>query len=74
MAEEVWAELQASDKSAKVFNQRECLTGNEETSYDNINLMVKEYEPFYQLWTTCDLWKQSNHGWLHDEWEKLDGA
>lgn len=35
--------------------------------------MSRDFEPFYQLWTTSDRWKSSHHAWLHDEFEKLDG-
>jgi dynein heavy chain len=55
-----------------MFNNREALTGNEETSYDNITQMTKDYEPFYALWTTTDKWKVMHKSWLNDDFELLD--
>ena len=55
-----------------MYNNREALTGNDETNYDNINLTVKEFEPFYNLWTTTDLWRKSHKSWLNDDFDRLD--
>lgn len=57
-----------------MYNSRESLTGQDETNYDNINAAVKEFEPFYSLWTTTELWRKSHKSWLHDEFDKLDSA
>jgi len=54
---------------AKQYNNREVLTGSDETNYDNITQTVKEFEPFYNLWTTTDLWKKSHHSWLNDSFD-----
>jgi len=71
-AKEVWAKLTWATENAKMYNNREALTGNDETNYDNINLSVKEFEPFYNLWTTTDLWRKSHKSWLNDDFDKLD--
>jgi dynein heavy chain, axonemal len=57
-----------------LYNSRESLTGNDETNYDNITAAVKEFEPFYSLWTTTETWRVSHKSWLNDEFEKLDAA
>ena len=57
-----------------MYNNREMLTGNDETHYDNINQSVKDFEPFFNLWTTTELWRKSHHSWLYDEFDKLDSA
>lgn len=73
-AKEIQAKLQWSVDNAKVYNNREALTGNDETNYDNINLAVKEFEPYYNLWTTTEVWMKSHKSWLFDEFDKLDAA
>jgi len=55
-----------------VFNNRETLTGNQETNYDHINQLKKDFEAFYLLWTNTELWKKSHKSWLYDEFEKID--
>jgi hypothetical protein len=73
-AKEVWGKLQWANEQAKVYNNREALTGNDDTNYDNINASVKEFEPFYSLWTTTDLWRKSHTSWLNDDFDKLDAT
>jgi dynein heavy chain len=50
------------------------LTGQDETNYDNITATVKEFEPFFNLWTTTDLWRKSHNSWLNDGFELIDPA
>ena len=73
-AKEIQAKLQWAVDNAKIYNNREALTGNDETNYDNINLAVKEFEPYYNLWTTTEVWMKSHKSWLNDEFDKLDAA
>lgn len=73
-AKEVWAKLQWSIESAKMYNNREALTGGDETNYDNIQIMVKEFEPLYNLWTTTDVWRKSHKSWLSDPFDQCDSA
>lgn len=73
-AKEVWAKLQWSVENAKMYNNREALTGGDETNYDNIQIMVKEFEPLYSLWTTTDVWRKSHKSWLADPFDQLDSA
>lgn len=57
-----------------MYNNRESLTGGDETNYDNINLAVKEFEPYYNLWTTTETWRKSHKSWLNDDFSKLDAV
>jgi hypothetical protein len=57
-----------------MYNNREALTSGEETNYDNITTMVKEFEPLYNMWTTTDLWRKSHKSWLHDAFDQLDSG
>lgn len=34
--------------------------------------MIKEYQPYYNLWTTVDNWRKSYKSWLYDEFAILD--
>ena len=34
--------------------------------------MIKEYQPYYNLWTTVDNWKKSYQSWMNDEFSQLD--
>ena len=43
-------------EQAKLFNNREVLFGEEQTEYLKLQATIKEFEPFYQLWTNADDW------------------
>jgi hypothetical protein len=57
---------------AKLFNNRQMLTGLDPTDYSKIGLEEKSFLPFFNLWTTVDNWKNSHKSWLHDPFEDLD--
>jgi dynein heavy chain len=48
------------------------LTGLPDTDYSQISIMVKEFQPYYNLWTTVDNWRKSHKSWLYDEFAVLD--
>ena len=70
----VQTEISKAVEDSKIFNNRETLTGNDETNYDNISQMFKDFEPFFLLWTNTELWKKSHKSWLYDEFDKIDPA
>lgn len=73
-ARETKAKLDNAVETAKLYNNREILTGSDETNYDNITATVKEFEPYFNLWTTTDLWKKSHHSWLNDSFDQLNAV
>ena len=36
--------------------------------------MLNDFTPFYELWTTTDLWKAQMSTWMSDDFEKIDPA
>ena len=34
--------------------------------------MIKDFQPYSNLWLTTRLWHKSNNSWLNDPWEKLN--
>jgi len=63
-----------ANEQAKVFNNREILTAQPDSDYTNIGLMMKEYQPYFNLWTTVDNWRKSHKSWLYDEFAELDAG
>ena len=64
--------MKKAHEKSKKFTNREKLMGLNETDYSNLQILTKEYEPFYNLWTTTDDWFQFHKQWLNDPWENLD--
>ena len=72
MTRSIQARLMNANEQAKTFNNREMLTGLPDTDYSQIALMVKEFQPYYNLWTTVDNWKKSHKSWMYDELALMD--
>lgn len=71
---ELQSRLQAALAKAKTFNHREVLVEAADTDYTDLGNMNKEFQPYYNMWTTIDLWRKSHKSWLEDGFEELDAA
>lgn len=74
MTRSIHARLMNANEQAKIFNNREMLTGLPDTDYSQIGLMIKDFQPYYNLWTTVDNWKKSYKSWMYDDFSLLDAA
>ena len=50
------------------------LFGQEQTNYDKISAMVKEFTPYSNLWTTAEKWNKSYQIWLKDPFNTVDAV
>ena len=64
--------MQDSLQKAKKFANRERLMALNETDYSYLTQLAKEYEPYYNLWTTADDWFKNHHLWLTQPWSELN--
>lgn len=60
------------EKRTSLFNQREVLFGKEATDYERLSSVVKEFEPYANLWQTADTWRRSQKDWLDGSLLALD--
>nr|KAG5711096.1 hypothetical protein BaRGS_004740 [Batillaria attramentaria] len=51
---------------AITYNARERIFNMPVTNYDRINKMMKEFEPFRNLWVGTSDWLRWYDGWMHD--------
>ena len=51
--------LKEIDKKAKQFNQREALFNRQMTDYSDVNRVIKNFEPYGNLWSTSLDWVRS---------------
>jgi hypothetical protein len=51
--------LKEIDKKAKQFNQREALFNRQMTDYSDVNRVIKNFEPYGNLWSTSFDWVRS---------------
>ena len=64
--------MQDAHQKAKKFANRERLMALNETDYSYLTQLSKEYEPYYNLWTTADDWFKNHHLWLTQPWSELN--
>jgi len=72
LAAEVNENLRKSQEQAKTFNHHESLFGVDITDYSKINQLVKEFQPYSNLWITANEWFHNIDKWMHCQWESLN--
>ena len=74
MVSQIYDKIKEFIQKAKVFNNREYLTGNPTTDYTQLDTLKKDFEPYYELWSTTNTWFNNHEKWLNGKWEELDAV
>jgi dynein heavy chain, axonemal len=61
-------------EEAKSFNQKESLFEKDPTDYTKIHLILKDFNPYFQMWTIADNWYTNNESWLSTPWREVDAV
>lgn len=72
MVDDIELKLTECLDTARMYNQREFLVGKEQRDYSALAQMVKDFQPFSNLWKTLRTWNTRSQAWMSDPWEKLD--
>lgn len=65
-------QLKDCQNMAQTYNSRERLFGLPITNYDRLQNLVKEFQPFEDLWTTTSNWLRWHESWLNDPLTSID--
>ncbi|KAM4613811.1 dynein axonemal heavy chain 1 [Polymixia lowei] len=65
-------QLKESQTMAQTYNNRERLLGIPVTNYDRLLKLLKDFQPFTDLWTTTSDWLHWHERWLHDPLSVID--
>ncbi|XP_066453022.1 dynein axonemal heavy chain 1 isoform X2 [Eleutherodactylus coqui] len=68
----VHKQLTESQQLAQLYNSRERLFGLPVTNYDKLLRLVKEFQPFRDLWTTVSDWMRWYESWMNDPLSTID--
>ncbi|XP_042305771.1 dynein axonemal heavy chain 1 isoform X2 [Sceloporus undulatus] len=71
-ARRIRKQLKDSQQMALLYNNRERIFGTPVTNYDKLNRMVKDFQPFYDLWTTASDWLRWAESWMNDPLSAID--
>ncbi|KAI5937324.1 Dynein heavy chain 1, axonemal [Manis javanica] len=65
-------QLKDCQQLAALYNNRERIFGLPTTSYDRLTQMVKEFQPYLDLWTTASDWLRWSESWMNDPLSAID--
>uniref|UniRef100_A0A8C5T8B7 Dynein axonemal heavy chain 1 n=1 Tax=Malurus cyaneus samueli TaxID=2593467 RepID=A0A8C5T8B7_9PASS len=71
-ARDVRKQLKELQDLAALYNNRERLFGIRVTDYSVLSKMLKEFQPYYDLWTTVSDWIKWNESWMNDSLLKIE--
>lgn len=60
------------NEAARKFNSREQLFGIEMTDYSKIQSLIKDFQPYSNLWLNTHNWFVLSESWLHGLFSELD--
>eukprot|EP00794_Sanderia_malayensis_P012733 gene12733-14038_t len=65
-------QLKECQQSAILYNSRERLFGMPITNYDKLTKLIKDFEPFKNLWLTTSDWLKWHDSWMNDPINAID--
>jgi len=63
---------EANEMAKKINNRESLVTKDEPTDYSSIPQMIKDFKPYYDLWTWVETYRKSHHSWCNDPFDELD--
>lgn len=51
---------------------REALFERETTDYSRLNSMIKDFQPYVNLWVNANKWFVGVKSWVNDPWDQVD--
>ncbi|KAM3838092.1 dynein axonemal heavy chain 1-like [Diretmus argenteus] len=65
-------QLKETQTMAQTYNNRERLFGIPITNYDRLQKIIKDFQPFSDLWATTSDWLRCHKSWLNDPLSIID--
>ncbi|KAG9260637.1 dynein heavy chain 1, axonemal [Astyanax mexicanus] len=65
-------QLKESQAMAQVYNNRERLFSIPVTNYDRLQKLIRDFQPFQDLWLTTSDWLRWHDGWLNNPLSTID--
>ncbi|KAG5868936.1 Dynein heavy chain 1, partial [Gonioctena quinquepunctata] len=68
----VWKTIKEAREQGQLLNQRQKLFGVPVVPFDNLNKLVKEFEPYKNLWGTASDWQRAYEIWMDNPILNID--
>nr|XP_001915928.3 dynein heavy chain 1, axonemal isoform X2 [Equus caballus] len=65
-------QLKDCQQLAMLYNNRERIFGLPITNYEKLSRMVKDFQPYLDLWTTASDWLRWSESWMNDPLSAID--
>ncbi|XP_037386166.1 dynein axonemal heavy chain 1 isoform X5 [Talpa occidentalis] len=65
-------QLKDCQQLALLYNNRERIFGLPITNYDKLSRMVRDFQPYLDLWTTASDWLRWSESWMNDPLSAID--
>ncbi|XP_052132921.1 dynein axonemal heavy chain 1, partial [Frankliniella occidentalis] len=69
----IWKLMKEAQEQGVVLNRRQKLFDLPVTPYDDLNRLVKEFQPYRDLWITASEWVQAHEIWVDNPLANVDG-
>ncbi len=69
---ETMAILNNLQEQSRKFNSREMLFGIEQTDYSRLQQIIKDFTPYYTLWSIVNRWYTDIKVWMNDQFQTID--
>ncbi|KAF7272031.1 hypothetical protein GWI33_015147, partial [Rhynchophorus ferrugineus] len=67
-----WKAMKEAQEFGQLLNQRQKLFGAPIVPFDNLNKLIKEFEPYKNLWTTASDWLRAYEMWMDNPILNID--
>jgi dynein heavy chain len=71
--DQIHSKLDELTAKARIFNGNELLFNLPSTDYRHVQKITKNFEPYYQLWSTTSDWVKNVESWRNDSFLELNG-
>ena len=65
-------ELKELVEKSRKFNSRESLFGRDQSDYSKMGAMIKEFDPYLNMWRIVHNWSKGVMDWNYGEWETVN--
>lgn len=72
MCAEVTAKLQTLNESSRKFNSREILFNLDQTDYQRLQEVIKQFTPYNTLWSIVHRWYTDIDVWMDNPFNTID--
>ncbi|KAK3917290.1 Dynein heavy chain 1, axonemal [Frankliniella fusca] len=69
----IWKLMKEAQEQGVLLNRRQKLFDLPVTPYEDINRLVKEFQPYRDLWITASEWVQAHEIWVDNPLANVDG-